>query len=24
MLSAGPKPRGSIRVSVDIDPQSFV
>ncbi len=23
MLAAGPKPRGSIRVSVDIDPQSF-
>ncbi|MBE0691684.1 MAG: hypothetical protein IH590_01130, partial [Aquamicrobium sp.] len=24
MLRAGPKPRGSVRVQVDIDPQSFV
>jgi primosomal protein N' (replication factor Y) len=24
MLAAGPKPRGSVRVSVDIDPQSFL
>jgi hypothetical protein len=24
MLAAGPKIRGSVRVSVDIDPQSFL
>jgi primosomal protein N' (replication factor Y) (superfamily II helicase) len=24
MLAKGPKPRGSIRVQVDIDPQSFL
>jgi primosomal protein N' (replication factor Y) len=24
MLSAGPKPRGSVRVQVDVDPQSFL
>ena len=24
MLAAGPKPRGSVRVQVDIDPQSFL
>jgi len=24
MLAAGPKLRGSVRVSVDIDPQSFL
>jgi len=24
MLADGPKPRGSVRVQVDIDPQSFL
>jgi primosomal protein N' (replication factor Y) len=24
MLAAGPRPRGSVRVQVDIDPQSFL
>ncbi|MGO4841803.1 hypothetical protein AB4144_57035, partial [Rhizobiaceae sp. 2RAB30] len=24
LLAAGPKPRGSVRVQVDIDPQSFL